>query len=218
MDTCVHVAEFLCYSPEAVMTLLGLCCYRSVAQSCPPLCDPWTAACQASLSLTISWSLPKFMFIVSVMSSSHLILWCPLLLLPSVFPNIRESSNESAVCIRLPKYWHRSFQRVLREINAEYSLEGLMLKLKIQYFGHLMQTADSLKSPWCWERLRAEGEEGIRGWDGWMASTMQWTWTWANFSRWLGTDWPGMLQSRESQRVGTRLGNWTTTIKSTLIT
>ena len=61
----------------------------------------------------------------------------------------------------------------------------------------------------CWERLRAEGEEDIRGWDGWMASTMQWTWTWANFRRWLGTDWPGMLQSRESQRVGTRLGNWT---------
>ena len=51
------------------------------------------------------------------------------------------------------------------------------------------------KSPWCWERLRAEGEEGVRGWDGWMASLMQWTWTWANFRRWWGTGRPGVLQS-----------------------
>ena len=52
-----------------------------------------------------------------------------------------------------------------------------MLKLKLQYFGHPMWIADSLeKSSWCWERLRAEGEEGIRGWDGWMSSLMQWTW------------------------------------------
>ena len=59
---------------------------------------PWhAAACQDSLSLTISWSLPKFMFIASVMSSSHLILWHPLLLLPSIFPSIRDFSNESAV-------------------------------------------------------------------------------------------------------------------------
>ena len=43
------------------------------------------------------------------------------------------------------------------------------------------------KSPWCWERLKAAGKEGIRGWDGWMASRMQWTWTWANFGRWWGT-------------------------------
>ena len=57
------------------------------------------------------------------------------------------------------------------------------------------------KSPSCWERLRAGGEEGIRGWDGWMASLMQWTWTWANFGRLWGTERPGMLQSMESQRV-----------------
>ena len=75
-----------------------------------------------------------------------------------------------------------------------------MLKLKLQYFGHLMLTDDS-KSPWCWERLRAEGEQGIRGWDGWMASPMQWTWTWANSRRWWGTERPGMLQSMELQRV-----------------
>ena len=56
-------------------------------------------------------------------------------------------------------------------------------------------------SPWCWERLRAEGEEGIIGWDGWMASPMQWTWTWANFRRWWGTGRPGILQSMGLQRV-----------------
>ena len=57
------------------------------------------------------------------------------------------------------------------------------------------------KSPWCWERLRAEGKEGVRGWDGWMASSIQRTWIWANFRRWWGTERPGMLQSMGSQRV-----------------
>ena len=57
------------------------------------------------------------------------------------------------------------------------------------------------KSPWCGERLRAEGEECVRGWDGWMASPMQWTWTWADFGRWWETRRPGILQSMGSQRV-----------------
>ena len=70
---------------------------------------PWTAACQAALSITISWSLPKLMFIESVMPSSHLILCRPLLLLPFIFPSIRVFSNESAVCIRWPNYWSFSF-------------------------------------------------------------------------------------------------------------
>ena len=70
---------------------------------------PWTATCQASLSPTISRSLPKFMFIASVMPSSHLILSHPLLLLPSIFPSIRDFSNESFVCIRWLKYWSFSF-------------------------------------------------------------------------------------------------------------
>ena len=66
---------------------------------------PWTAACQASLSITISWN----MSIESVMPSSHLILCHPLLLLPSIFPNIRVFSNKSVLCIRWPKYWSFSF-------------------------------------------------------------------------------------------------------------
>ena len=70
---------------------------------------PWTAAHQASLSFTNSQSLLKLMSIVLVMPSNHLILCHPLLLLPSIFPNIRVFSNESALCIRWPKYWSFRF-------------------------------------------------------------------------------------------------------------
>ena len=66
---------------------------------------PWTAACQASLSLTVFQNSPKFMSIESVMLSNHLILYSPLLLLPSIFPSIRVFSKESVLCIRCPKYW-----------------------------------------------------------------------------------------------------------------
>ena len=70
---------------------------------------PWTAAHQASLSITNSWSSPKLMSIELVMPFSHLILCCPLVLLPSIFPSIRVFSNESALPIRWPKYWSFSF-------------------------------------------------------------------------------------------------------------
>ena len=70
---------------------------------------PWTIARQASLTLTISRSLPTFTSIASVMPFSYLILRCPLLLLPSIFPTIRDFSKESAVCISWPKYWNFSF-------------------------------------------------------------------------------------------------------------
>ena len=70
---------------------------------------PWTAACQASLSITNSWSLLKLMSIQSVMPSNHLILCHPRLILPSIFPSIRVSSNESVLHIRWPKYWSFSF-------------------------------------------------------------------------------------------------------------
>jgi len=80
----------------------------------------------------------------------------------------------------------RSNQSVLKEINSEYSLEGLMLKLKLQYFGHLMQRANSLEKTWCWERLGQEGKGGNRGWNGWMASPTQWIWMWTNSGSWGG--------------------------------
>ena len=70
---------------------------------------PWTSAHQASLRITNSWSPPKPMSIELVMPSNHLILCRPLLLLPSIFPSIRVFSNESALCIRWPKYWSFSF-------------------------------------------------------------------------------------------------------------
>ena len=77
------------------------------------LVTPQTAACQASLSITNSWSFLKLMFIESVMPSNHLILCCPLLLLPSIFPSNRVFSNESVLRIRWPKYWSFTSTSVL---------------------------------------------------------------------------------------------------------
>ena len=91
---------------------------------------PWTAARQAFLSLTISQSLPQFMSIALVIPSSHLILWCPLLLLPSIFPNIRDFSNESSVHIRWTKHWSFSFN-----ISPSNKYSGL-ISLKIDWFDH----------------------------------------------------------------------------------
>ena len=83
--------------------------FSSVAQSCLTLHNPSTAACQASLSITSFWSLLKLMSIESVMPSNHLILCHPLLLPPSIFPNIRVSYSESVLRIRWPEYWSFSF-------------------------------------------------------------------------------------------------------------
>ena len=94
------------------------CCYCSVAQSCPTLCNPRTTALQASLSITNSQSLPKLKSIKSVMPSNHLILCRPLLLPSSIFPSIRVFSNESVLHIRWPKY--RSFSFSISPSN-EYS-------------------------------------------------------------------------------------------------
>ena len=103
-------------------------------------------------------------------------------------------------------------QSILKEINNEYSLEELMLKLKLQYFGHLMRRTDSLEKTLMLGKIKAGGEGIDRGWDGWMASPIQWTWIWASSRSWWWTGKPGMLQSMGSQRVGhdwaTEL-NWT---------
>ena len=85
--------------------------------------------------------------------------------------------------LRVPWTARRSNQSILKEINPEYSLEGLMLKLKLEYFGHLMQRTDSLETPWCWKKWMAGGEGDDTGWDGWMASSTQWTWVWASSRR-----------------------------------
>ena len=104
---------FQCHSPKSFhpcpLPQSPKDCSRHLCLFCC-LAYRWPAACQGSLSLTISQSLPKVMFIVSVMPSSHLILWRPLLL-PSIFPSIRDFANESSVHIRSPKYW--SFSNLL---------------------------------------------------------------------------------------------------------
>ena len=113
---------------------------------------------------------------------------------------------------RVPWTARRSNQSILKEISPEYSLEGLIVMPKLQYFGHLMWRTDSLETPWCWARLKAEGEGDGRGWDGWMASLAQWTWVWVESRCWWWTGRPDMLRFMGSQRVGhdwvTEL-NWT---------
>ena len=86
--------------------------------------------------------------------------------------------------LRVPWTARRFNQSIIKEISPECSLEGLMLKLKLQYFGHLMRTADSWKRPWYWERLKAGGEGDDRGWDGWMAWPTWWTCVWVNSRSW----------------------------------
>ena len=100
------------------------------------------------------------------------------------------------------KTWQQAKCLVLREISPEYSLEGLMLKLKLWYLATWCKELILWKRPWCWERLKAGGEGDNRGWDGWMASPTQWTWVWASCVGWWWTGRPGVLQSVGSQRVG----------------
>ena len=104
--------------------------------------------------------------------------------------------------LRVPWTARRSSQSIRKEISPEYSLEGLMLKLKLQYFGHLMGRTDSTERPWCWERLRAGGEGNDRGWDGQLASLTQWKWVWVNSGNWWWTGRPGVLQSMALHRFG----------------
>ena len=96
----------------------------------------------------------------------------------------------------------RSNQSILKEINPKYSLEGLMLKLKLQYFGHLMWKADSLEKILVAGKDWRPEEKGMTGWDSGMASLTQWTWVWANSGRWWRTGKPGMLQSMVLKRDG----------------
>ena len=101
----------------------------------------------------------------------------------------------------------RPNQSILREINTEYSLEGLTLKLKLQYFDHPMWTADTLEKSLMLGKTESSSRRGCQRMIRLDGITMQWTLTWANFRRWWGTGRPGMLQSMVSQRVGY---NWVT--------
>ena len=111
--------------------------------------------------------------------------------------------------LRVPWTARRSNQSILKEISPEYSLEGLMLKLKLQYFGHLMRRADSLEKTLMLGKIEKGGEGDDREWDGWMASLTQWTQVWVNSG--------SLVMDREAWRAaihgvsksGTRLSDWT---------
>ena len=104
----------------------------------------------------------------------------------------------------------RSNLSILNEICPEYLLEGLMLKLKLQSFGHLMQRADSFEKTLMLGKIKGRRRRGDRGWDDWMTSPTQWTWVWVCSRSWWWTGKPGMLQSMGAQRVG---HDWATELK-----
>ena len=104
----------------------------------------------------------------------------------------------------------RSNQSILKEVSPGCSLEGLMLKLKLQYFGHHMRRVDSLEKSLMLGEIGGRRRRDARGWDGWMASPTQWTWIWVNSRRWWWTGRPGVLQNmgRKESDMTERL-NWT---------
>ena len=94
-------------------------------------------------------------------------------------------------------------QSILKEINPEYLLKGLMLKLKLQYSGHLIRRTDSLEKTLMLGKIEGRRRRDDRGWDGWMASLTQWTWVWVNSGRWWRTGKPGVLQSMGHKELDT---------------
>ena len=163
----------------------------------------------------------------SILKSRDIILLTKVCLLKAmVFPVVKHGCEswtlKKAECQRIDAfelwYWRRLLrvpwtarrfnQSIVKEISPEYSLEGLMLKLSLQNFGHLMRRVTHLKRPWCWERLRAGGEGDDRGWDSWIASPTQWTWVWVNSRSWWQTGRPVVLQFMGSQSK-TWLSDWT---------
>ena len=95
----------------------------------------------------------------------------------------------------------RSNQSILKEINPKYLLEGLMLMMRLQYFSHLIQRANSLEETLMPEKIEGKRRWGDRRWDVWMASPTQGTWVWASPGNWWWTGKPGVLQSMGLQRV-----------------
>ena len=109
--------------------------------------------------------------------------------------DVREDS------LRVPRTAKRFNQSILKEISSEYSLEGLMQKLKLQYFGHLMQTADSLEKTLMLgktERGRRRGRQRMR----WLDGLDRWTWVWVSSGSWWWTGKSDLLQSMGLQKVG----------------
>ena len=116
--------------------------------------------------------------------------------------------------LRIPWATRRSNQSILKEISLEYSLERLMLKLKLQNCGHLMRRTDSFEKTLMLGKIEGGRRRYDRGWDSWMASPTRWTWVWESSGSWWWTGKPGVLQSIGSQRVrhswATELTDWHT--------
>ena len=114
--------------------------------------------------------------------------------------------------LRVPWTARWSNQPILKEISSEYSLEGLMLKLKLQYSGHLMQSTDSLEKTLMLEKIEGRRRQGRQRMNGWMTSLTQWTWVGVGSGSWWWTGKPGMLQSMQLQRV---IHDWATELNWT---
>ena len=118
---------FLLFLSRSSVHHMGVVVVQSSSRTCLSVI-PWFAVCRASLPLTISQSLPKFVAILSVIQSSYLILWHPLPIMPSIFLSIRDFSNELDVCIRWTKIWNFSFS-----ISPSNEHSGL-ISFKIEWF------------------------------------------------------------------------------------
>ena len=114
--------------------------------------------------------------------------------------------------LRVPWTARKSNQSILKEISPGCSLEGLMLKLKLQYFGHPMWRTDSFEKTLMLGKIKGGRRRGCQRTDGWMASPTQWTWVWAGSRSWWWTGRPRLLQSMGSRRVEY---NWATELNWT---
>ena len=119
-----------------------------------------------------------FIFNIFITLYAQRLMWVSLV--DSTLCIVTNGDQEEVVLLRVPWTARRLNQSILKEINLEYSLEGLMLKLKFQYFGHLMRRSDSFEKTVMLETLRGGGEGANREWDCWMASAAQGTSVWAN--------------------------------------
>ena len=110
--------------------------------------------------------------------------------------------------LRVPWTARRSSKSILKESNPEIFIRGT--DAEAEALATWCKELTQWKRPWCWKMLKAEGEVGGRGRDGWIALRIQWTWTWANSGRWWGTGKFGLIV-HEAMKNQTQLGNWTTT-------
>ena len=188
-----------------VPSTTGYCfCFGSIPSFFLELFLHWSpAAYQAptglgSSSFSVLYFFLFILFIAMVFSSSHVWMW---------ELGYKESWAQKKWCFwtvvlekSLESSWtaRRSNQSILKEISPEYSLEGLMLKLKFNTLATWCKELTHLKRPWCWQRLRAGGEGDNRGWDGWMGSLTQWTWVWVYLGSWWWTGRTGVLKSMGS--------------------